>query len=197
MYTTDNPSFLTGYPFTVVLTASIGVNANQYIFTVGTETTGSPNPVFAAVGYRSSPASVGVSLRCGGTTRTLLGVTNGWVDRGKHTAALVARTDTDYSAWVSGAGATFGTDSPGTTFEPITHTIFGARSETGASVASAGSVLYWATVYDRRALTDSELSYLTIDPYCFLRPVIRRSYGFVGAAAGLSIPVAMYHYQHH
>jgi hypothetical protein len=37
-----------------------------------------------------------------------------------------------------------------------------------------------------RGLTQSEVLTLYADPYCFLRPLIRRSYGFVGAAAPAS-----------
>lgn len=39
----------------------------------------------------------------------------------------------------------------------------------------------WAGVWSR-ALTVDEAFILHADPYCFLRPVLRRSYGFVGAA---------------
>jgi len=58
----------------------------------------------------------------------------------------------------------------------------------GAVVHSSSTAHFVGNIYGSaiwsRALSVADLSWLYADPYCFLRPVIRRSYGFVGAAAG-------------
>jgi hypothetical protein len=49
------------------------------------------------------------------------------------------------------------------------------------------AVFEWFYVFDR-PLAASEHFQLSADPYCFLREVKRRSYGFVGAAAATFVP---------
>ena len=55
-----------------------------------------------------------------------------------------------------------------------------------ATTATAGTTGFGISMFSRwsRTLTRADFTWLNADPYCFLRPIIRRSYGFVGAAAG-------------
>jgi hypothetical protein len=85
------------------------------------------------------------------------------------------------------------------------------NAATAASVTTTTNVLTWGSRRPDRTTSDwngafivgyfytvqksdSAIRWLSAEPYAMLRPIVRRRY-FVTAAAGLSMPVAMHHYQ--
>jgi hypothetical protein len=89
----------------------------------------------------------------------------------------------DINIFVNGRGRTSSEDNTsGTAPVACTTPVFGASSAGGSyaewSTSALPSLTQWIAVWDR-ALIQAEALWLTADPYCFLRPIIRRSYAFV------------------
>lgn len=70
-------------------------------------------------------------------------------------------------------------------------TLSGILRDTGIDSPFVGTINLWA-VWSGRALSVSDMLWLTAEPYAMLRPIVRRRY-FV-PAAGTSIPRKMHHY---
>jgi hypothetical protein len=75
----------------------------------------------------------------------------------------------------------------GTIAAPVVATnslVIGARTDASNNVSAYGKGTVGPCGIAWRAYTANDALQLYADPYCFLREVKRRSYGFVGAAAG-------------
>ncbi len=95
------------------------------------------------------------------------------------TAVFAFASATSVAAYVNGVPVSI--DQPLGAFTPGSAKVYiGALDGTSYSMTGAVSE---AAIYNRAINADEALR-LYADPYCFLRPVIRRSYGFVGAAGG-------------
>ncbi len=91
-------------------------------------------------------------------------------------------------------GAAFNTTLFNETVEPI------KIGEISAGTASAdyNGIIDKCYIWVNRVLSASEVTQLYREPYAFIRPILPVEWmSFVTAAGGLSIPIAMYHYQHH
>jgi len=174
--TTDNPVPVTEYPYSLVGSARVTADSNGTFFNLGD----SGGSSYSGIGYYATDNSPFAYFRWGGTARVIYGTANSWTDQaGFHLIAFVARGEIDHELYIDGVSVGTNVSSPGTTFASV-RIVIGDRRV----VSNSPFVGYvgWCAAYNGRALTVADQLALKADPYCFLRPIVRRSYGFVGAA---------------
>lgn len=167
---------ITGWPYTLV---GSGKRFSDNSFDICVGLGGNAGYVAIVGGYVTR---VGMQIRYNGNYREDYGAMYEWnATEGYTQLALVASGQTSHSIYKAGRLIKASTLDAGSDFSGFTGFRIGG-SDPGTASASDMFVSWggaWA-----RALTPDQLLWLSQDPYCFLRPRIRRSYGFVGAAAG-------------